>query len=647
MLSLAALFACKQEKVDPEPTVPTISGNYSINIDSPIEIAPEEELSVFYGETGTDVYGSNDIYTMPSIGSKATGTLSTPLKEETKYDWFVIYPYSSDYESPDDLPFELSSQTQNGPDDDAHLQHFLVGTKMKVSASGMGPKVSLQDMTATLAVKVYNTSNADFAISSIKIAADAPIGAAGSVDLTSGKPVFTAADQTKDVTLKVKNATLARNASATFYVSVVPCEATLLTITIGEVSVETEIEGLEAGSTESVDFSTSEIPHFIDGITSSIDANNNWHATLAAPYTLSGEFDLKDLFSKLPSGSITFELGSYSKQNALVQGKYNELEACLVDGHWNPNFPFGSAFNVNDADKCGILFVMKKDSKPLFNIYLSCVDPVAGKIYTVGDKYHISVPEIFADNYEGWGPSNSQFDAAEAEYWQTIKNWQTTMLNPGAQEVVHLAELFSDYSPVVDPGNPDEPDPSTYIRLVYYSDTMWKAMLKWLGNFADLSFKGTDGEEIFFYNGKDLELTDYGKSLTRNSKGLYWMPGWTAMYSSARWNIEESQRGPETHNTTQADGTYWGNMDGNQISGSESAKYYYDHEAERLRAERGIYIEDGILKTDENYTGIAFRMAPRLCFEYDYGTQIYIIGPRYIAHCYFNRYFAPATADDK
>ncbi len=643
MLAAVALFACKKPAEEPqEPEVPVISGDYSVNIDSPFELAAGEELSVFYAKSGASTYGSNNVFTMPSIGSKATGTLSEPLEEEAKYDWFVVYPYAYDCDSPDSVPFALGTQTQDGKDSDAHLTHLLVGAKKNVTASGMGPKVSLQEVNSTLAIKVYNTGASAFDISSIKVEADAAIGAKGNIDITSGTPAFSASSQTKDVTLKVKNASLERNASGTFYLSVAPCKATKLNITIGDVSVETECGEFEPGGTVSVDFATAEIPHFIEGITSSIDSKDFWHATLAAPYTLSGEFDLKDIFAQLPDGEITFELGQYNKQNSLVQERYEALGACLVDGHWNPDFAFGTAFNVDDPDKSGILFVMKKNGKALFNIYISCVDPIAGKVYTVGDKYHLSVPEIFDDNYANWGPTKNQFDACEAEYWQTIKNWETTMLKPGAQEVVHMAQLFSDYSCVPDPGNPEAPDPTTYIRMIY-NETGWSAALKWFGNFADLSFLGTDENEIFFYNGKDLELTDYGKSLTRNSKGLYWIPAWTIMFSSARWNIPEDQRGPETHNKYQADGTYWGNMDGNTLGIPE----YYDADAERLRAERGIYIEDGILKTDENYTGIAFRLAPRLCFEYDYSNQIYIIGPRYIAHCYFNRYFAPATASDK
>lgn len=640
VLSVTALFACKKEEGQKEPEGKKISGEYSVNIDSPIELASGQEISVFYAEAGSSDFGSNDVYTMPSVGSKAEGVLSTPLLEDAKYDWYVISPYSSSYESPAAIPFSLGTQTQNGKDSDEHLVHFLAGAKKGVTASTMSPKVTLKEMTATLAIKVYNTSSDVFNVSSIKVAANAPIAANGSIDLTSGNPVFTPSGTANELTLNVTNASLERNAFATFYMMVAPCQASQLTITIGDIVVETECSALEAGSTTQVDFSTAEIPHFIDGITATIDANNYWHANLVAPYTLSGEFDLSELFSRLPSGTITFEVGTKTKQNALAQEKYEIIEASLNNGHWKPEVAFGTAFNVDDPDKCGILFVMKQDGRPLFNIYISCVDPLASKIYMVEDKYHISIPELFDDAYTGWG--GGRFDACEAEFWQTMANWETTMLRPGAQEVVHLGQLFSDYTPVGDPGNP-ESVPVTYIREIY-NISNWSSILKWISNFADISFKGSDGKEIFFFNGKDLELTDYGKALTRNSKGLYWTPAWTVMYSSARWNLPESERGPETHNKEQADGTYWGNLDGNLIPG---VAQYYEGDYDKLREERGIYIEDGILKTDTNYTGIGFRLTPRLCIEYDYGTQIYFLGPRYIAHIYFNRYFAPATANDR
>ena len=640
VLSVAALFACKKEDEQKEPEGKKISGEYSVNIDSPIELAPGTELSVIYAEAGTSQYGSNDVYTMPSVGSRATGTLSTPLVEDAKYDWYVVSPYSSAYESPEEIPFSLGTQTQSGKDSDEHLVHFLAGAKKGVTASTMSPKVTLKEMTATLAIKVYNTSSGVFNVNSIKVAANAPIAAGGSIDLTSGNPVFTPSGTASELTLNVTNASIDRNASATFYMMVAPCQASQLTITIGDVVMETECSALVAGETTLVDFSTAEIPHFIEGITASIDANNYWHANLVAPYTLSGEFDLKDIFSRLPSGNITFEVGTKARQNALVQERYDDIVASLNNGHWKPEVAFGTALNVDNPDMCGILFVMKQDGRPLFNIYISCVDPLASKIYMVEDKYHLSIPELFADNYSGWG--GGRFECCEAEYWQTMSNWELTMLKPGAQEVVHLGEMFSDYTPCADPGNP-ESVPVTYIRWIY-NEANWSSMLKWISNFADLSYKGSDGKEIFFYNGKDLELTDYGKALTRNSKGLYWMPAWTVMLSSARWNLPSTERGDETHNKEQADGTYWGNLDANPLPG---VAQYYEGDTERLREERGIYIEDGVLKTDSNYTGIGFRLTPRLCFEYDYGTQIYFLGPRYIAHIYFNRYFAPATASDR
>lgn len=650
ILSLAAVFGCKKENPgegsgENGQGGASIKGEYSINIVSPVELLPGDALSVFYSKTDGDVSGKNNEFTMPQIGSKAEGTLSDPLYEDSSYDWYVVYPYSADYESPANIAFSLGNQVQDGLNSDAHLTHMLAGVRKGIGASTMGPKVELQEVAPVLAIKVYNFEKEDFAISSIKVEADAAIGADGSFDLTSGKPVFSASDDSKEVTLQVKNASIKSNESATFYMTLAPCNASKLTITIGDITVETECSELVGGQTVSVDFATKEIPQFIKGITSSVDAAGNWHAALCPPYTLSGEFDLKDLFSKLPEGTITFELGPYQSQNSLVKGKYDDLKDCLADGHWNPNFAFGTAFNVDNADECGILFVMKKNGKALFNIYFSCVDPLASKVYMHSDKYHLSIPEIFADSYAEWG--GGEYDACEAEYWQTIRNWETTMLQPGAHEVIHMGELFSDYAPYANEliGNPDAAyDPSSPIRWIYGLDGAWKPMEKWMRNFADIEYEGSNGEVIFFFNGKDLELTEYGKSLTRNSKGLYWIPAWTIMYSSARWNIPAEDRDKDNMNSEQPNGAYYGNLDGNPING---VSQYYDADAEKLRAERGIYIEDGILKTDENYTGIGFRMCPRLCFEYDYGTQVYIVGPRYIAHCFFNRYFGPATASDK
>lgn len=333
VLSLATVFSCNNNKEEPTPSASRITGEYAINVDTPLEIAPGERLSVFYGKSGSGDYGSNDAYKMPQVGSKAEGELSVPLEEDVKYDWYVIYPYAPAIQTPEDIPFDLGAQTQDGPDSDAHLLHLLAGARKNVTASTMSPRVTLTEVTSTLAIKVYNTSTGVFDISSIQVESDADIAAKGSVDLTSGAPVFKPSGSGKVLSLRVRNASLERNSFATFFLSVAPCEAQRLKITIGDVEVETDCSAFVSGQTQQVDFSTAEIPHFREGITSYIDAADYWHATLAAPYTLSGEFDLKDLFTKLPAGEISFELGTLAKQNALVQEQYEALSGCLVNGH--------------------------------------------------------------------------------------------------------------------------------------------------------------------------------------------------------------------------------------------------------------------------------------------------------------------------
>ena len=645
-LTLAVLLlsvSCKpqpqQESEGTDPQGATISGDYSVTIDAPQELPSGDKVSVFYAKAGTTGFSTNDAYTMPAVGVRAAGVLSTPLLEETRYDWYAIWPYDETYESPEYLPLTIGNQTQNGKDSQAHLKHLLAGARLGVAAATMGPRISMTEVTAVLAIRVFNTGKNAFDVSSIKVKADAPIAGNGAVDLTGGTPVFAATTSSDEITLSVTDGSLERSASAKYYLNVIPSAAKNLTITIGDVSAEVPCEGLLPGATVEVDFSTAEIPHFIPGIEAELDGSDYWHAQLAAPYTLSGEFDLTDLFSRLPSGNITFELGSMVRQNAEVRERFEEISGYLTEGkHWNPTAPLRSTFS-QDPDRSGILFVMKQNGTALFNIFLSCVDPIAGKTWKIGDKDHLSIPEIFEDNYAAWG---DQFSCPEMEYWQTMNNWESTMLRAGAHEIIHMGELYADYSPVQDAGNADVV-PTTPIRYIYQADTQWKAMLTWISRFADFSFKGTDGAEIFKFNGRDLELTEYGKALCHNSAGLYWIPGWTCMYSSCRWNLYPIQEEREAlANKEQPNGTYYANLRGESLNIN-----YYDHQAADLRAERGIYIEDGILKTDENYTGIGFFLEPRICFEYDYGTTTYFVGPRYLGRIYFNRYFAPVEASDK
>ena len=646
LMFAAALVACiaagcsKEEKAKSSADDgKTIKGDYAVNVASDYEFTQGDEITVLY--CGADAC-SNETFVMPKVGSKASGVLTTGLKEDQTYDWYVVFPANDEIESPAEVPFSVGTLTQNGPDDNSHVIPVLAGSKKKVGASAtLFPKVNVQDLTTTIAVKVFNAESGAMTVSEIKVEADAALSGDFVADLTGSEIGVEAVTSSKSVTLKVENATVESSKSATFYIQAAPFKASKLSITIGDKTVEVEYDSDEefnAGETNVVDFSTVEIPNFIPSITSSVDASGNWHAALVAPYTLSGEFNLKDLFRKLPSGTISFELGAKTKQNALAQERYDALGACLgADGQWNPNFRFGTAFNVDDPDKCGIMFVMKKNDKVLFNIYLTAIDPIASKTYTYNDISFLSVPSIFEDKYANW---YGEFGAFEAEFWQTCKNWGTTMLHAGAQEVVHMAQLYNDYSPCE--ATDLENDPTTYIRKIY--DTNTAPYSKWIQNFADLSFVGSDGQEIFYNNGTDLVLTDYGKSLCHNSQGIFWRIAWAVMYSSARWNLDEEYRDADNMNCIQENGAYYGALDGNLIPGVEQ---YYDHQWELLKEERGIYIEDGILKTAENYTGIGFRITPRLLFEYDYGTAQLWVGPRYISHTFFNRFFAPADVSDK
>lgn len=304
-------------------------------------------------------------------------------------------------------------------------------------------------------------------------------------------------------------------------------------------------------------------------------------------------FNLKDYYQNLPAGTIAFILAPAEEQNAAVKGKYELVKNSLsADG----TFKFSSRPGTDffDAEKNGIL------------IYMTADDVVKNKIFWQIDN---PIPSL---NLPGLNEKFGNAPHMEYGYNEKLPNDspEQKYLAPGENRI-HFAELFANYEDLL----PLRHDGSKFVTA-WNNDEM-KAMV---------------GDEVVFYvDGNDLVLGDYGKAICKFSRGILWQSTQPAILKSNRRNLPEDQRTPEVTGGD-CNGEIIGGYDG--ISRDEFLNTF------------GVYFDEvkGDLVTTSIYKGNGFRVAIGLRFEYDYGVAV--ISSSNLCYLFFNRRVcAPGVVD--
>lgn len=304
-------------------------------------------------------------------------------------------------------------------------------------------------------------------------------------------------------------------------------------------------------------------------------------------------FNFKDYFQTLPSGNVTFELAPAAEQNDNVKAHYNALKNFIKpDGSYQATERLGT--DCFDANKNGILVYVKANEVVKAKIFWQIDNPIPG----------LNLPGL-----------KSEFgDAPHMEYGYTesLANDDPGQkyLAPGENRI-HFATLFA---------NPDE-----YLPLRHDGSKFVNA---WN---ADKMKAMVGDEDVFFVDGNDLVLGDYGKAICAFSRGILWQSTQPSIIKSNRRNLPADQKTPELTG---------GDCNGEIIPGYDGIG------ADEFRNTFGVYFDEtgGDLVTTADYKGNGFRIAIGLRFEYFYGAEVISSGN--LCYLFFNRRVcAPGVVD--
>ncbi|MBO4768026.1 MAG: tyrosine-protein phosphatase [Bacteroidales bacterium] len=141
-------------------------------------------------------------------------------------NWYIMYPYSTDFTRGDAAPITVVDQVQNGNDSRAHMagEAFpLYGRNFNVE-EGDGVTINMQNILSVFRATITNKSNEPIIVKRVVVTTPKPISGQFTGDLTQTPVVWTASENTSNsVTLEVQNGTsIAVNAESYFYVGLMP-----------------------------------------------------------------------------------------------------------------------------------------------------------------------------------------------------------------------------------------------------------------------------------------------------------------------------------------------------------------------------------------------------------------------------------------
>ena len=189
-----------------------------------------DRLSVFYAPASTESYSGNTCFTITD--PEACIASGEADLTESKYDWYLLYPYSEQVGSPAGTGEAAVSigqllQTQRGNNSKAHLAGArmpLYGVARDVPA-GEVPTVAMHQAAAVVAVNVNNGTDQPLEVRRIKLVTPCEIVGSFSLDFSTDEPVYTPKEGSAYdyVMLDVKDTDpIPAGGSARFYIAVKP-----------------------------------------------------------------------------------------------------------------------------------------------------------------------------------------------------------------------------------------------------------------------------------------------------------------------------------------------------------------------------------------------------------------------------------------
>lgn len=164
------------------------------------------QLSVFYAETGESSYSTNRQFTVTSenlAAKKFTGTLDGSFDDSKNYDWYIMYPYNSNIASPTDQSTSYAwqaigsankstNQVQTGNSNMDHLsgQYFPLYGKVENLEGTSIPSASLKQALAVIRVRVTNSCAEDLTVTSVGFTAPEDIVGTYWINFSGSTPLF-------------------------------------------------------------------------------------------------------------------------------------------------------------------------------------------------------------------------------------------------------------------------------------------------------------------------------------------------------------------------------------------------------------------------------------------------------------------------
>lgn len=199
----------------------------------------EDQINLFHAVGDGEDYKNNGAFTVKDVESgNFAGNLCEELDPQEEYDWYAIYPYSSYIKTPgqqtngytyigsrSDTP-----QSQTGVDNMNHIageKYPLYGKAVAVGA-GVKPELTMYHASTLLQINVTNTLDEELSVENISFTAPEGTSLVGTfyLDITGDKVDYADGQYVSNVAnLSVSDATIAPEATASFYLAVKPFTA--------------------------------------------------------------------------------------------------------------------------------------------------------------------------------------------------------------------------------------------------------------------------------------------------------------------------------------------------------------------------------------------------------------------------------------
>lgn len=197
-----------------------------------------DKINLFHVEAGgTADYQNDKAFTVADVDAgRFTGELSSELEAGKKYDWYAIYPYSSQIETPGERTKgytfigHSNGLNQNGYNSTDALDGSncpFYGVAKSVAANSI-PSIDMKHLTSVVAINVTNTTDTPVTITTASLTATEDIVGSYYIDITGSSVIYNPSEGyvKNTATVNVSGGTaLEKNQSAILYLAIKPFTA--------------------------------------------------------------------------------------------------------------------------------------------------------------------------------------------------------------------------------------------------------------------------------------------------------------------------------------------------------------------------------------------------------------------------------------